>query len=137
MSSLFEYIVYSSLVSLQEVKLTAIVNWNFYVSNFWRLITIFFYSSLILGDILWLISFYSYFHYFHIPYNYYSKNYRLLPVYNNIFLLFQNGLSVLLFYFQFRFQKGLLCVGLFCLEILFVFLVYLIVFLYHEQFWLI
>ena len=38
--SLFECITRSSSISLEEIKLIAIVNWIFLVSNFWRLIII-------------------------------------------------------------------------------------------------
>ena len=48
MSSLFEYISHSSLVSLGETKLTTIIEWIFHVSHFLRLFMISFKDGLIL-----------------------------------------------------------------------------------------
>ena len=48
MSSLFKCIAYSSLLSLEEIKLIVAVNWIFHVSDFLRLFMISFKYGLIL-----------------------------------------------------------------------------------------
>ena len=47
MLSLFECIIRSSPVSLEEVKLIAIVNWIFYISDYLRLFIMYFKYDLI------------------------------------------------------------------------------------------
>ena len=85
--SIFECVICSSSVPMEEIKLLAIVNWIFHVSIFldylWCVLSmVYFYYN-----ILQLIVFYSYHRYFRIQNNCYSKNYLLLLIYNNLFLL--------------------------------------------------
>ena len=81
MLSLFECITRFSSLSIEEIKLFAIVNWIFHVSDFLRLFIMSF------KYILQRIVFYLYRRYFHIQYNCCSKNYLLLLVYDNFLLL--------------------------------------------------
>ena len=73
MSSLSECITCSSSLSLEEMKLFAIVNWIFHVSNFWDKLR----CLLIMDafkDMPQLKVFYLYYLIFCIHYNCYSKN---------------------------------------------------------------
>ena len=81
--SLFQCITQCLSSSMEKIKFIAIVIWIFHLSDFldhlWCLLNmVWFY-----WDILLLIVFYFYPHYFHIQYNCYSKDYLPLLVYNN------------------------------------------------------
>ena len=110
--SLFEYITRSSPLSLQEIKSVAIVNLFFYVSDFLRLHMMSFKFGLILLRYSSTDSVLSYHRYFHIQYNYYSKNYLLLLVYNNLFLHALFLFLIALFFFNLkRFFTSLIIVS--------------------------
>ena len=85
MLSLFECITCSSSLPIDELKLIAIVNWTFHVSNFLKLLMTCFKYNLL--RYFQLIVFYFHHRYFRVQYNCYSKYYLLLLVYNNFLLL--------------------------------------------------
>ena len=92
MLSLFEYITWSSSLSMEKINLFVIVNWIFHVSDFLRLLIMSFKYGLILTyssteSVLFLSR------YFHVQYNCYSKNYSLLLVLK-IFFLLKNILNI-------------------------------------------
>ena len=74
--SLFKFITRSSSLLLEDMKLLAIVNCIFHVSEFLRF----------LEDMLQLAGVYFYHRCFYVQYKCYSVNYRLLLVYNNLIL---------------------------------------------------
>ena len=88
--SRFEYITGSSSLSLEQIRLIAIVYWIFHISDFLRLFMISFKYGVILVNIFQLIVLYFYNCYFHIQYNYCSKDkdYLVLRLYN-IFFFFR------------------------------------------------
>ena len=75
--SLFECIIRSSSLSIEEIKLFAIVNWIFHVSNFLRLFIMLLKYGLIYLDFFLLMVFYFHHRYFCIQYNFYSRNYLM------------------------------------------------------------
>ena len=85
---LFQCITLSSLLFMEEIKLFAIVNWIFQVSDYLRLFMMRFKYDIILSRFLQLIVSYFYHFYFLIQYNCFSKNYLLLLVYNISFVFF-------------------------------------------------
>ena len=108
MSSLCECITRSSSLSIEEIKLFAIVNWVSTCQIFWDYLLCFLNMVWFYKDILQLIVFYFYHLYFQIQYKCYFQNYLLLLVYNNFLLLraqknFYISLSIIylidLFYF--------------------------------------
>ena len=76
--SLFECIMHSSSLSLEQIKLVAVANWIFHVPDFLRLFMISFKYELIVFLYQW---------YFHIQYICNSRNCLLFLVYNDIFFI--------------------------------------------------
>ena len=87
MSSLCECITRSSSLSIEEIKLFAIVNWVSTCQIFWDYLLCFLNTVWFYKDILQLIVFYFYHLYFQIQYKCYFQNYLLLLVNNNFLLL--------------------------------------------------
>ena len=77
MLSIFECITRSSSLSMKKLKLIAIVNWIFHVSDFLRVFMMLLKYCLILLRYSSTDSVSFYHHYFYIQYNCYSKNYCL------------------------------------------------------------
>ena len=102
MLSLFKCITHCSLLSVDEVKLIAIVNWISAYQIFWD-----FLWYLLSIKILQLIVLYFYHWYLQVWYNYYSINYLLSLVYNSFLLrhaqkgsmISVNILQLIVFYF--------------------------------------
>ena len=100
---LFDYITRSSSLSLEEVKLSAIVNWIFHVSDFLGIFIIFFNFIKILFKWWWLNSIKVTF------INYYSKNYLIYWFITIFFLMLKkvpniSNYSVLIAFFLFFFS---------------------------------
>ena len=89
--SCFEGITRSSSMSLEKIKLIAIVNKVFHVSDFLRLFMISFKYDLISLKCSLIDKFYFCYHSFHIRHNCYYKNLSLLLVHNNLLILAQKG----------------------------------------------
>ena len=87
MLSLFECITHSLSLSIEELKLFAIVNWILHVSKRLRLFMVPFKYNLILLRYSSSDSVYFYHHYFCIQYNCYSQNY--LPMLKKILNFFK------------------------------------------------
>ena len=110
MLSLFYCIVCSLSVSLEEIKLIAIFNQVFHVSNFRKLVIIYSKYGLTLLIYSSIDNFCLYHYYFHIRYNWYYKSYQLLLLCNNLQFLTQKGfegnqlfiLSVLFSFFSLK-----------------------------------
>ena len=80
--SLFECIMHSSSLSLEQIKLVAVANWIFHVPDFLRLFMISFKYELKYELIVFLYQWY-----FHIQYIRNSRNCLLFLVYNDIFFI--------------------------------------------------
>ena len=76
LSSLFTWIKRFSSLSLDEIKLVAIVNGAFYISTFWDYL--FFKYGITLLRYFSTDNIYFYHNYFHIKNKYYPKNYLIL-----------------------------------------------------------
>ena len=78
------YYTLSNIIYLRNKVKVAIVNSIFHVSEFLKLFIMSFKYDIIILRYLQVIVFYYYHCCFHIQYNFYSKNYLLLLVHNNV-----------------------------------------------------